>query len=96
LTWKSATINAIVARQYCPGMRVVVIGGTGHIGTYLVPSLVKAGHDTVVISRGSRRAYRDDPVWRDVEMVICDRGRPNRMAGSGRWSPRCGPTRRWT
>jgi len=54
-------------------MRVVVIGGTGHIGTYLVPSLVKAGHDTVVISRGSRRPYRDDPVWRDVEMMACDR-----------------------
>ncbi len=54
-------------------MRVVVIGGTGHIGTYLVPSLVRAGHDTVVISRGSRRPYRDDAAWRDVEMVSCDR-----------------------
>ena len=54
-------------------MRVVVIGGTGHIGTYLVPSLVKAGHDTVVISRGSRRAYRDDPAWHDVEMLTCNR-----------------------
>ena len=42
-------------------MRVVVIGGTGHIGTYLVPSLVTAGHDVLVISRGSRRPYRDDP-----------------------------------
>ncbi len=51
---------------------MVVIGGTGHIGTYLVPSLVKAGHDVAVISRGSRRAYRDDPVWRDVDMVVCD------------------------
>jgi nucleoside-diphosphate-sugar epimerase len=55
------------------GMRVVVIGGTGHIGTYLVPGLMKAGHDTAVISRGSRRPYCDDPVWRDVEMVACDR-----------------------
>ena len=58
---------------YVGGMRVVVIGGTGHIGTYLVPGLVNAGHVTVVISRGSRRAYRDDPAWQDVEMVICDR-----------------------
>ena len=41
-------------------MRVVVIGGTGHIGTYLVPGLAKAGHATVVISRASRRRYRDD------------------------------------
>jgi nucleoside-diphosphate-sugar epimerase len=54
-------------------MRVVVIGGTGDIGTYLEPGMVKTGHDTVVISRGSRRAYRDDPAWQDVEMVTCDR-----------------------
>lgn len=69
----SATIGAVVAPVVFRVMRVVVIGGTGHIGTYLVPSLVKAGHDTVVISRGSRRAYRNDPAWRDVKMVACDR-----------------------
>jgi len=54
-------------------MRVVVIGGTGHIGTYLVPSLVRAGHRPVVISRGTRQPYRVDPAWGDVEMVTCDR-----------------------
>jgi nucleoside-diphosphate-sugar epimerase len=54
-------------------MRVVVIGGTGHIGTFLVPGLVRAGHEVVVISRGLRRAYRDDAAWRHVEMVACDR-----------------------
>ncbi|HEY6743503.1 MAG TPA: NAD-dependent epimerase/dehydratase family protein [Lapillicoccus sp.] len=59
-------------------MRVAVIGGTGHIGTYLVPSLVRAGHDTVVVSRGSRRPYRDDPAWQDVEMVACDRAAAER------------------
>ena len=54
-------------------MRVVVIGGTGHIGTYLVPGLVEAGHEVAVVSRGSRRPYREDPRWKDVEMVVCDR-----------------------
>ncbi|WP_027861691.1 NAD(P)-dependent oxidoreductase [Marmoricola sp. URHB0036] len=54
-------------------MRVVVIGGTGHIGTYLVPGLVRAGHDVAVISRGPRRAYRGDPAWGEVELVTCDR-----------------------
>jgi uncharacterized protein YbjT (DUF2867 family) len=29
------------------GMRVVVIGGTGHVGTYLVPRLVARGHEVV-------------------------------------------------
>jgi len=28
-------------------MRMVVIGATGHIGTYLVPRLVAAGHEVV-------------------------------------------------
>ncbi|MBW8788837.1 MAG: NAD(P)-dependent oxidoreductase, partial [Rhizobium leguminosarum] len=32
-------------------MRVLVIGATGHVGTYLVPRLVEAGHDVVTISR---------------------------------------------
>ncbi len=54
-------------------MRVVVIGGTGHIGTYLVPSLVRSGHEVVVISRGVSRAYREDPLWAAVQMVACDR-----------------------
>jgi nucleoside-diphosphate-sugar epimerase len=54
-------------------MRVVVIGGTGHIGTYLVPGLARAGHDVVVISRGSGRAYQEDPAWHEVELVTCDR-----------------------
>jgi uncharacterized protein YbjT (DUF2867 family) len=39
-------------------VRVVVIGGTGHIGSYLTPRLVAAGHDVVVLSRGERQPYR--------------------------------------
>jgi nucleoside-diphosphate-sugar epimerase len=35
-------------------MRIVVIGGTGHIGSFLVPRLVRAGHEVVNISRGTR------------------------------------------
>lgn len=54
-------------------MRVVVIGGTGHVGTYLVPSLVRAGHEAVVVSRGRRQAYTPDEAWLDVRMVTCDR-----------------------
>jgi nucleoside-diphosphate-sugar epimerase len=54
-------------------MRVVVLGGTGHIGTYLVPALVRSGHDVVVLSRGHRRPYREDPAWQHVQVVTCDR-----------------------
>jgi nucleoside-diphosphate-sugar epimerase len=41
--------------------RVVVIGATGHIGTYLVPRLVDAGHEVIALSRGTRGPYHSAP-----------------------------------
>ncbi|MFB6173157.1 MAG: NAD-dependent epimerase/dehydratase family protein [Halobacteriales archaeon] len=54
-------------------MRVVVIGGTGHVGTYLVPRLVAAGHDVVNVSRGERDPYLPHAAWEAVEHVSLDR-----------------------
>ena len=53
--------------------RVVVIGATGHVGTYLVPRLVRAGYEVVAVSRGSREPYHGAPEWRSVERVTADR-----------------------
>jgi nucleoside-diphosphate-sugar epimerase len=53
--------------------RVVVIGATGHVGTYLVPRLVRAGHEVVALSRGERDPYLPAPEWRSVERVVVDR-----------------------
>lgn len=54
-------------------MRVVIIGGTGHVGTYLVPRLVKAGHEVICISRQLRKPYRSGSSWKKVRMEILDR-----------------------
>jgi len=54
-------------------MRVVVIGGSGHVGTYLVPRLVEAGYEVVSISRGHREPYQLHPAWDEVEQVTLDR-----------------------
>jgi nucleoside-diphosphate-sugar epimerase len=54
-------------------MRTVVIGGTGHIGTYLVPALVRLGHEVTVLSRGEHSPYQSDGAWRKVELVQVDR-----------------------
>jgi nucleoside-diphosphate-sugar epimerase len=54
-------------------MRVVVIGGTGHIGTYLSPRLVEAGHDVVCVSRGARKPYRPHEAWQQIVGVNLDR-----------------------
>jgi nucleoside-diphosphate-sugar epimerase len=50
-----------------------VIGATGHVGTYLVPRLVRAGHEVVALSRGERAPYRTAPEWRSVQRVSVDR-----------------------
>ena len=52
---------------------MIVIGATGHVGTYLVPRLVRAGHEVVAVSRGHREPYRDDEAWRDARRVALDR-----------------------
>ncbi|MGL3200188.1 MULTISPECIES: NAD-dependent epimerase/dehydratase family protein [Curtobacterium] len=65
-------------------MRIVVIGATGHIGTFLVPRLVRSGHDVVVVSRGTRSAYVDAPEWERVERVTADREQEDRDGTFGR------------
>src|SRR5712664_1710433 len=53
--------------------RVVVIGATGHIGTYLVPRLVRGGHEVIALSRGTREPYQPSTAWRDVTRLTVDR-----------------------
>jgi len=53
--------------------RVVVIGATGHIGTYLVPRLVDRGHEVIAVSRGTRGPYQAGPQWEAVTRVTADR-----------------------
>lgn len=54
-------------------MRIAVVGATGHVGTYLVPRLVRAGHEVVALSRGTREPYTPDDAWQQVERVVVDR-----------------------
>ena len=54
-------------------MKATVIGGTGHIGTYLVPRLWQAGHEVTVVTRGKRQAYQPHPAWQSVATVALDR-----------------------
>ncbi len=65
-------------------MRVVVIGATGHIGTYLVPRLVRAGHEVVALSRGERDPYHPAPEWAAVQRQTCDRAAEDAAGSFGR------------
>jgi nucleoside-diphosphate-sugar epimerase len=65
-------------------MRVIVIGGSGHVGTYLVPRLVGAGHEVVVLSREQRQPYQPHPAWNAVERIAVDRAAEERAGAFGR------------
>ena len=54
-------------------MRIAVIGGTGHIGSYLTPRLFEAGHSVLCVCRGQQTPYRSHPAWSQVEYVHLDR-----------------------
>jgi len=54
-------------------MRVAVIGGTGHIGSYLTPMLVEADYSVTCVSRGVRQPYKEHPAWRSIKTLQIDR-----------------------
>ena len=63
--------------------RTVVIGGSGHIGTYLVPRLVGAGYEVTLVSRGQRQPYWPHGAWRRVEALHIDRDEAEREGSFG-------------
>ena len=50
-----------------------MIGGSGHVGSFLVPRLVRAGHEVINLTRGARAPYVDDEAWAEVEQIQVDR-----------------------
>jgi nucleoside-diphosphate-sugar epimerase len=64
-------------------MRVVVIGGTGHVGTFLVPRLVEAGHEVICVSRQQREPYQRRPAWASVTQLRLDRATAERAGTFG-------------
>lgn len=54
-------------------MRIAVVGGSGHIGSFLVPVLVRAGHEVLNLSRGTSQPFVHDEAWSDVVQIAVDR-----------------------
>ncbi len=54
-------------------MRIVIIGGSGHVGTYLVPRLVALDHQVINVSRGQRVPYHANQAWDSVTSIVADR-----------------------
>lgn len=63
--------------------KAVVIGGSGKVGTYLVPLLWEAGYHVINVSRGKGQPYLPHGCWQDVEQCTLDRAQsdfPQRVA----------------
>lgn len=65
-------------------MHAVIIGGTGHVGTYLVPRLVAAGYEVTNVSRQQRAPYQTHKAWGSVRQVSLDRAEAEAAGTFGR------------
>jgi nucleoside-diphosphate-sugar epimerase len=72
-------------------MQAVIIGGTGHIGSYLTPRLVEAGLSVVNVSRSQREPYHPHPAWRQVRQVVLDRAAEEKAGRFGERIAELGP-----
>ena len=59
-------------------MKIIVIGGTGHVGTYLIPRLVIEGHEVICITRQKRQPYQQHNAWKTVRQIAVDRTEADR------------------
>lgn len=67
-------------------MNILVIGGTGHIGSYLVPRLTAAGHAVTVVARQPRPQYGNPLLgWPKVAWITADRQAEEK---AGTWAAR--------
>jgi nucleoside-diphosphate-sugar epimerase len=74
---------AISYKSFHFRMVIVVIGGTGHIGTYLIPRLVTARHEVILVSRGERKPYQSHAAWRSIRTIKIDRETVEQSGGFG-------------
>ncbi len=61
-------------------MKILIVGGTGHMGTYLAPKLVKRGHEVYVGTRGKTKR-REESAFEGVHFITCDVGDEESVLG---------------
>jgi Nucleoside-diphosphate-sugar epimerases len=61
-------------------MKIVVIGAYGHIGSYLVPKLVKNNNEVIAVSRGKHQPYTQDSSWKKIQHMSLDRVKDPKFA----------------
>lgn len=64
-------------------LRILVLGGTGFIGPYIVHESVRRGHTVTILTRGRREPSMFEDAFARVEHVTGDRAEQNAYAGLG-------------
>lgn len=59
--------------------RVMIAGGTGYLGSYLIKAFHKAGYDVIAIARSSQKARQLMPYIK--ELIIADMTKPDQLSG---------------
>lgn len=65
-------------------MKAVVIGGCGHIGTYLIPRLLENGFEVINVTRGKSRPYKMSGMWTWVQSMVMDRAQEEKEGCFGK------------
>jgi 2'-hydroxyisoflavone reductase len=69
-TLAPAAVRGVVAPRR---LRILILGGTGFIGPYLVNEAVRAGHAVAMLTRGRREPSLFEDVFAHVEHIVGDR-----------------------
>jgi nucleoside-diphosphate-sugar epimerase len=59
-------------------MKVLITGGTGHVGKFMVPKLVKAGA-TVSVATSGKTPFPSDRIWSEVQTITCNLINPDEI-----------------
>lgn len=61
-------------------LRILILGGTGYLGPYLVHAGVQRGHKLTILTRGQREPSLFEEDYAQVEHLVGDRAAPNGLA----------------
>ena len=59
-------------------MKVLIIGGTCHVGRFMAPKLIEAGVDTIVVGSGKTPPPKNK-IWEKIKYMMCNINNPDEL-----------------
>lgn len=51
-------------------MKILIIGGTGHVGSHLTPILISQGHEVYIATRGNKKINNE--IFKEANFISCN------------------------